>query len=406
MKLFFLLFFIQIVWSLGLSATANSAEYEIFVNIPPTTPLGSRIFLTGNLPELCGWRPDCIELRPLTSSNNSASTNYSISANNSNWTLHAQFTLDRPPTNGSMQVKVTRGTWDSEASFQSGRTPENSFWDSKNSKVVLSIPHWKDLPPKTAPQNLLIYTQVYSPQLQNERTIRVLLPPNYNPYEYKKYPVIYAHDGQNLFDPATCLCGADWSLDLALERVTKNQGEGPKDFGRPAREAIVVGIDSINSIERFNEYDYLIRGKAYAHFIIDTLKPWIDNNFRTLPDRNNTYSLGSSMGGLISLALIWHHSDIFSAAAALSLPVFVHNKVIYEISATPKPQLPIRLYMDHGGIGKDFGYESFSKDYVTFLQGKGFHQNQDLIYLTFPYADHREIDWARRVDIPLRWLLL
>jgi predicted alpha/beta superfamily hydrolase len=358
--------------------------YQIIVNIPATTPYGSEIFLTGNTKELCHWEPRCLKLHPLNDQRAYQAT-----------LTFSEATVDSS-VDSTVEFKITRGSWETEASFLSGVSPENLVWKLSNPQVVFSVPHWKDLSVKTAPSNLLIFKNFYSPQLQNYRHIRILLPPSYQQLASKRYPVIYAHDGQNLFDPSTSNGGSDWALDLAMQRLYQTAA---------IREAIIVGIDSKQGYERYDEYDYLIKGRTYSHFLIETLKPWVDQTFRTLTDRLNTFSMGSSMGALISTALVWNHAAVFSSAASLSLPVFIHDQAIYKITEKAKPNQPIRIYMDHGGVGRDENYEPYSRDFHSYLLRRGFRNADELFYQIFPFADHTETDWARRVEGPLQWLL-
>jgi predicted alpha/beta superfamily hydrolase len=369
---------------LVISSQSFAFSFEIIVNIPATTPQNSKIYLTGNVPELCNWNPACVQLQPT-----GVLGSYKADLNFPEVLFHKQ-----------VEFKVTRGTWETTAAFLDGSEMPNAILDFASSKSKLQvyvIPHWKDLGARIPPSGLLIYEHFFSPQLNNERSLRIWLPPSYGKDVNKKYPVIYAHDGQNLFDPKTsATSGADWQLDLSIQRITHDPS---------VQEAIVVGIDSISATERFNEYDYEIKGKKYANFLIETVKPWVDKNFRTFPDRLHTFTLGSSMGALISVALVWNRSDVFSGAAALSLPVFIHHESLYKSTEGARPNLPIKIYMDHGERANDADYKAYCEDYFAYLTKAGFVEGQDLIYDSYAYSDHTEVDWARRVDIPLGWLL-
>src|SRR5690554_456652 len=140
--------------------------------------------------------------------------------------------------------------------------------------------------------NLEIIKNFYIPELNRSRTIRIWTPSNYN--KAIKYPVIYMHDGQNLFDDYTSFAG-EWGVDETIEDLIHNN---------ITNGFIVVGID--NSKHRMNEHapnwgDVKgAEGELYAKFIVETLKPYIDNNYNTLKNLNNTIIIGSSMGGLIS----------------------------------------------------------------------------------------------------------
>ncbi|MBI5958142.1 MAG: alpha/beta hydrolase, partial [Chloroflexi bacterium] len=154
---------------------------------------------------------------------------------------------------------------------------------------------------------------VYSPQLDNQRRLFVYLPPSYG-QTGRRYPVVYMHDGQNLFDAALSFSG-EWQVDETLEALS---AEGI--------EAIVVGIPNLDGeitgarLDEYGPFPSVLRGgrggrgAEYVAFIADTVKPLIDADFRTLPDRDHTSTAGSSMGGLISLYAFFARPEVFSRA--------------------------------------------------------------------------------------------
>src|SRR5688572_17966548 len=160
--------------------------------------------------------------------------------------------------------------------------------------------------------SLRVMRQLESPQLGNARDITVYLPPSYSRNDGSRYPVVYMHDGQNLFDPRTSFAG-EWNVDGTIDHASS---EGI--------EAIVVGIPNFGA-ERCNEYSPFDdpkhgpgKGDAYIAFIVDTLKPIIDADFRTQPGHDATGIAGSSMGGLISLYAMFHRPDVFGFAGVMS----------------------------------------------------------------------------------------
>ena len=144
------------------------------------------------------------------------------------------------------------------------------------------------------------------PGLARSRTLRLCLPPSYDREPGKRYPILYMHDGQNLFDAATSYAG-EWGVDETMEALAKATGF----------EALVVGID--NGSEKRNTemapYDHQALGKAegpaYVDFIVNTVKPFIDAGWRTRPEREHTALIGSSLGGLISHAAMLWHGEVF-----------------------------------------------------------------------------------------------
>lgn len=166
----------------------------------------------------------------------------------------------------------------------------------------------------TALPNVSVLTPPLAmPGLGRSRTIRLYLPPSYAAAADKRYPVIYMHDGQNLFDAATSYAG-EWGVDETLNALAKTTGF----------EAIVVGIDN-GGDQRMtelspvsNRYIGAAKGREYLSFVVHVVKPLIDSRYRTLPDRDHTALMGSSMGGLINHAALLWHPAVFGRAALFS----------------------------------------------------------------------------------------
>ncbi len=366
-------------WAAAALST-KSIDLTFVVKIPPGTPATDTIYVTGSTPELCNWQPKCIALRPI-----------------GHGVLRAQLQVG---AYGEIEYKITRGSWDTVAADSFGRpTPNirrNVFRPVH--EFVETVVDWQDRAhhhgvSAALRSRLDVIPDFHSPELGNKRAVRVYLPESYASEPKRRYPVIYAHDGQNLFDPSTAGYGNEWKIDEVLDELASK---------RLAREAIVVGVDTIASVRR-SEYDYSRRGDLYAKFLIETLKPWIDRTYRTHSGRESTYTMGSSMGALISMALVWKHADVFSRAAALSLPA-MNSMGNVIVDTSPMPRLPIRLYVDYGDYGYDEDYPAPGQDFVEHLRSLGMKEPA-LLHRVFPYADHSEADWARRVDIPLSWML-
>jgi predicted alpha/beta superfamily hydrolase len=251
---------------------------------------------------------------------------------------------------------------------------------------------------------------VSSPQLDNQRDLLVYLPPSYGQGE-GRYPVIYMHDGQNLFDHATSYCG-EWEVDETMEGLS---GEG--------LEAIVVGIPNLG-VERLNEYSPFVdprlgggRGDDYLAFVVETIKPLIDRDFRTLPERRHTGIIGSSMGGLISLYAFFRHSETFGFAGVMSPSLWFSRQAIFDY-IREAPFTAGKLYLDIGtnecsdslldrlsmrGRSRHF-HENIRQMYLL-LREKGYRTGHDLRYLEEWGAIHHESAWARRLHTALRFLL-
>ena len=362
------------LWSVG----AEASQIRFIIKVPPTTPKTDGLFISGATPELCKWQPACIPLKEIAP-------------------MTYEATLVLPAERTGIEFKITRGTWKTEASDAFGAPLEN-FSVTLNKEAqdfVYSVIHWTDLAPLGKTGDFVRIQGFASPELGNTRDLIIWLPPSYFKKRAKLYPVIYAHDGQNIFDPVTSNTKVDWGIDEAMTRLIASN---------PKAEAIVVGIN--NTSERMSEYDFTMKGELYARFIVDRVKPFIDREFRTLPGRDTTFAMGSSMGGHISVALLWKYPEVFSRIAALSLPAFIHDRSIFEVlNSSARPKQSVNLYYDHGTYGGDAGYAPSVSDFTRLLEEFGLIPDRDFVFRSYEWADHREVDWARRVDIPLQFLL-
>lgn len=232
---------------------------------------------------------------------------------------------------------------------------------------------------------LKVLPSLYSTQLANSRDLLVHLPSSYAATQ-RRYPVIYMHDAQNLFDPATSFVGEVWHVDSALTALAY-QG----------LEAIVVALPHAGQarIHEFNPWD---RGDDYLAFIVDTVRPLINQDFRTLPERTHTGIMGSSLGGLISLYAFFRHPQVFGLAGALSPSLWVQRGRIYEY-VRQAAFSPGRIYVDNGTR------EGSAQGIYDSLRDKGYRPDLDLKYVREEGGMHTESAWARRLPDALRFLL-
>lgn len=263
------------------------------------------------------------------------------------------------------------------------------------------------------------------------RHISVWLPPDYDP-SGPPYAVLYMHDGQNLFDPASSFTRIDWGVDEAAAALI---GEGAM------RGTIVVGI--WNTPKRLREYvpakafdrlpaHYMerVRGlyggdplsDSYLKFIVKELKPFIDRSYNVRPDRDNSAIMGSSMGGLISLYAIAEYPEIFGAAGMVSThwPLLLppdgqelsdedRNAVATAFESYLRSALPApgrhRLYFDHGSEALDRHYAAYQARIDRTVAALNWTLGRGWTSRNFPGAAHNEEAWRARVAIPLRFLL-
>jgi predicted alpha/beta superfamily hydrolase len=240
---------------------------------------------------------------------------------------------------------------------------------------------------------LSIIPDIESPQLKNKRALRIYLPPSYDENAAKRYPVLYMHDGQNLFDAKTAAYGVEWAIDETLNRLIAT---GQLD------EIIVVGID--NTPDRIPEYTPCCDPKhgggkldAYRAFIVDTVKPYIDKSLRTLPGKDTTAIMGSSLGGIASVAIAQQHPAVFSKAGGVSSSFWWNNK---NMVTKPHARVPVKFYIDAGT--KDDGLDDTAGMRDAML-ANGYRLGVDLMFHAADGASHNEKSWAARVDKPLLW---
>ena len=225
--------------------------------------------------------------------------------------------------------------------------------------------------------------------------IRVYLPPNYNETK-KKYPVIYMHDGQNLFDNATSYIG-EWGVDETLNTLFQKKGKG----------FIVVGIDN-GGEARIAEYTPWAhkkygggKGAFYIDFIVKTLKPMIDRKFRTKSKAKHTAIIGSSLGGLISYYGGLKHPEIFGKIGALSTSFWFSDKV-NEFTVEHAKQQSTRMFMLVGGKeGENMVPDQEHSEKLLLENG---FKAKNLKTKIVPDGTHSESFWKAEFEEVVRWL--
>jgi predicted alpha/beta superfamily hydrolase len=237
----------------------------------------------------------------------------------------------------------------------------------------------------------------WSPQLSNSRTLRIYLPPSYQENRLKRYPVLYMHDGQNLFDAATSAFGTEWQVDENLNAAIP---AGQMD------EIIVVGVD--NTSNRIWEYtpccDPSYGGggaNTYERFLIDTVKPYVDQTYRTLPAKENTAIMGSSLGGLVSCYIARRNPTVFSKTGCMSSSFWWNNEAFTVQVEQSTTKVPVRFYVDAGT--ENDGLTQTTR-FDNALLADGYVQGADLDFYVAQGGSHNEASWAARVKIPLTWL--
>jgi enterochelin esterase-like enzyme len=266
------------------------------------------------------------------------------------------------------------------------------------------------------------------------RRVDIWLPPGYGTRGHRRrMKLLVMHDGQNLFDPATATGNQAWEVDRALSRLIA-AGTVP--------DTVIVGI--WNTPERRREYmperlyaqlppDIAARIDAgngggplsggYLAFIVEELLPWVRRTYRVSDEAEDTFVMGSSMGGLISLEAFMAHPKAFGGCAGLSThwplltdeaayrdgrmePERVGTAIEAWLSANiPEPRHGGRIYLDHGDQNLDSFYGAYQVRVNAFMEGAGWVPSSGYSPRSFPGGDHNEASWRARLDEPLKWLL-
>ena len=356
-------------------AAGSTAEHSVtFVVRTIDLPEDEVVFVAGHHDRLGQWEPNIV---PLTRKSRRT------------WETTLSF-----ESGTALEYKFTLGAWDREALAPNGTVPPNSTLVVREDTTVEAIVYRWRRPALylksrfTGP--ITTYREVPGDGIL-PRDIMVWMPPSYPTNDTKRYPVLYVHDGQQVFDPATSTHGVEWGLDETATRLMSDEW---------AYEALIVAIH--NTRDRWEEYSETPKGDAYRRFVTRQLKPFIDSNFRTLPGREHTAVMGASLGARSALLLAVDHADTFSMVACLS-PSF-SSATVRRVEAWEGSGNDLRIYMDNGSLGVEQRHQPLIDWMLETLLAKGFEQGRQLAWRRDPAGEHNEASWARRVYVPLLFL--
>jgi predicted alpha/beta superfamily hydrolase len=369
MKKYLLCFSSLLLISLTCCSNNNvNVSLEVIVD---NLPEGSKIYITGNDEQLGNWQPDEVELNEIEKGR---------------WSKSFSFTKGK-----KLEFKITRGSWENEALNDNGTVPDNHIIEVLNDTIItLKVELWADQVERKI-EGQITGTVQYHRNFQGEeikpRDIILWLPPGYESDLNKYYPVLYMHDGQNIVDPSTSAFQVDWQIDEAADSLIN------KELIEPI---IIVGI--YNTPDRNDEYADGELGFSYMKFIVDSLKPFIDKNYRTKPGRISTANGGGSLGGLISFILMWEYSDFFSKAICFS-PAFKIEQYDFvdNVKSYAGTMKQFKLFIDNGDNELDMSLQPGVNEMLKVLKQQGYIEGNDFYFHMGNNTLHSEKGWAKNI---------
>ncbi|NCD69865.1 alpha/beta hydrolase [Mucilaginibacter agri] len=302
---------------------------------------------------------------------------------------------------GIYSYKITHGSWEKVECAAGGKQMENRSLNIHGDTTInLTVEDWQDnfaAPVKqhTATSQVHLITEHFEmPQLGRQRRIWVYLPKDYATSK-RRYPVIYMHDGQNLFDEFTASYG-EWGIDELMEKVPG------KD------QCIIIGVDHGGEyrMSEYNPYDFRDdkgRGSDYVDFLAKTLKPCIDKHYRTLTDAKHTAIAGSSMGGLISMYAETKYPEVFGQAGIFSPAFWTASPQIYDFVQKQKFTNKERFYFVCGDAESDSMVSDMEK-MAEMVRAKGVSGINTPV-VVIKGAQHNEKQWNGDFPAFYNWLL-
>jgi predicted alpha/beta superfamily hydrolase len=215
--------------------------------------------------------------------------------------------------------------------------------------------------------------------------VRVYQPPGYDENTLKRYPVLYMHDGTNLFFPEEAFLGETWRIEQTMDML---------DDMNVIDKVIVVGVYATDRMNEYTAPGY----EGYGRFLVEALKPFVDGGFRTLGGPADTAVMGSSLGGVVSFYLAFQYPEVFGQAACLSSTFGYRDDLFQRVRSEPKRA--VRLYLDSGWPGDNYENTQSMRD---LLAQRGWRPGDDLCYYAYPGATHDEGSWATRCHIPFQF---
>lgn len=360
------------------SFSQHSVQFVIS-SLPSASVVDSNLFVAGSFNN---WNPE------------DRNYNFKLSDGSGKYSLIAKL------ASGRYEFKITRGGWDKVECKKNGSDIQNRSLDLQSDTIInLNVEGWADQfahAPRvsTASKNVhILDTAFLIPQLNRTRRVWIYLPPDYTSSN-KRYPVLYMHDGQNVFDDLTSFAG-EWKVDETLDSLSQFR-----------QSMIVVAVDH-GGAKRINEYcpyDMEKYGKGegdqYVDFLVKTLKPFIDKNYRTVKNKQNTFIAGSSMGGLISMYAVLKYPKVFGAAGVFSPAFWIGPKIFDDIKAKGA-KVTSKIYFYCGGQEN----ETMERDMVKAFEEMRKISLSPMITSVRPEGKHTESVWSEEFPLFYLWLM-
>ncbi len=372
---------------------AQAASLTFVVRVPPGTPASSSVWLSGDRAELGDWNGAGLRLLP---------------AAGSTWTGTIAL-----PTGTIIEYKITQGNWDTVEKSPGGVEMANrrATFSGGDDTLYIEVAAWRDQTEARVARahtitGTVAHHDAFASKFVAPRDVLVWLPPGYAVGAKERYPVVYFHDGQNVFDAATSFIGAEWAADEAADRLIRAKRIPP---------VIMVAIS--NTDARRDEYtsDKDARqggggSAAYFRFMVEELQPFVNRTYRTRTGPAHTTVIGSSLGGLAALDLGLAYPERFGLIGCVSPAVWWADTAIAKrVRSGTKPPLRVwvdigtaestpsaagqRVWLDHARLLRDA------------LEACGWREGTDLHYEEVEGAPHNEGAWAARIDRILEFLL-
>lgn len=301
-----------------------------------------------------------------------------------------------------LQYKYIRGGWENKELDAFGNTTENRVLKNLKGVVTDFVPRWANygltFNPAFLPKIEVVDEHFPIPQLNKKRRVVALLPYNYHKELEKRYPVLYLHDAQNLFDDKAPY--GNWGIDKKLA-VLAEKGMG---------DIIIIAIDH-GGTERVGEFLPPVNnrklgksvGRKYVRFVAQTLKKHVDEQFRTLIDRHHTGMGGSSMGGLITIYAALMYPSVFGRLMIFSPSLWAMRNVAFNTIKFFQPN-PTKIYAYAGGLeGANMvpNIDHFQQS----IKNQGFDESKVQFKKSIdPHGLHNERRWGEEFPKAVEWL--